>query len=96
MPFVRDNGEFRFTPDECLTVSQIKSFFSSLTRKRRKHINNSQGFMNSSMNSQITQQQNLNDIDDDDENDESNEYDFRIAAQEMASLQQKAKEILKT
>jgi hypothetical protein len=33
---VKENGRYRFTPDEWLTTKQIKSFFSTLTQTRRK------------------------------------------------------------
>ncbi len=39
MPYVKENNEFRFTPDEWLTAKQIKSFFSNLTQTRRLNSN---------------------------------------------------------
>jgi hypothetical protein len=39
MQYVKENGKFRFTPDEWLTAKQIKSFFSTLTKTRRKKSN---------------------------------------------------------
>ncbi|CAF1589072.1 unnamed protein product [Rotaria magnacalcarata] len=87
MPFVKDNGQFRFAPDECLTASQIKIFFSCLTRKRRKQIDNIRRFSNEPT-ATNTQQVHSNDTDDETDDDESSEYDSHIAAQDMADLQQ--------
>lgn len=39
MPYVKENGRFRFQPDEWLTTKQIKSFFSTLTSNRRRNSN---------------------------------------------------------
>ncbi|CAF1685817.1 unnamed protein product [Rotaria magnacalcarata] len=39
MSYIKENGKFRFTPDEWLTAKQIKSFFSTLTHNRRKNVN---------------------------------------------------------
>ncbi|CAF2130763.1 unnamed protein product [Rotaria magnacalcarata] len=39
MSYIKENGKFRFTPDEWLNAKQIKSFFSTLTHNRRKNVN---------------------------------------------------------
>jgi len=39
MPYVKENGQFRFKPEEWLTAKQIKSFFSTLTQTRRQNSN---------------------------------------------------------
>ena len=39
MLYIKKNGKFRFTPEEWLTTKQIKSFFSNITRDRRKKAN---------------------------------------------------------
>ncbi|CAF4482008.1 unnamed protein product, partial [Rotaria magnacalcarata] len=67
-----------------------KFFFSCLTRKRRKQIDNSRRFSNEPT-ATNTQQVNSNDTNDETDDDESSEYDSHIAAQDMADLQQTAK-----
>lgn len=37
-----ENGDFLFNPSQFLTMSQIKSYFSRLTRKQRLHDSQSQ------------------------------------------------------
>lgn len=39
MQYVKENGRFRFSPEEWLTAKQIKSFFSTLTQNRRQSSN---------------------------------------------------------
>jgi hypothetical protein len=90
MPFIKDNGQFRFTPDECLTASQIKSFFSCLTRKRRKQTNNSQNFLNQSVTRNNIQQVNS------DESDEEIEEEMKILADKFFVRLIKVREINKT
>ncbi|CAF1372488.1 unnamed protein product [Rotaria sordida] len=94
IPFVKENDRFKFSPDEYLTASQIKSFFSSITRKRRKKITDSQRFRNQSMTTNDNQEVNSDNSDGDIE-DKSNDYDGEVAAQEMTAFQEKAKEILR-
>ncbi|CAF4327352.1 unnamed protein product, partial [Rotaria magnacalcarata] len=62
--------------------------------KRRKQIDNSRRFSNEPT-ATNTQQVNSNDTNDETDDDESSEYDSHIAAQDMADLQQTAKETLK-
>jgi hypothetical protein len=39
-----ENGDFMFDPSQFLTMSQIKSYFSRLTRKQRLHGSQSQSY----------------------------------------------------
>ena len=39
MQYVKENGRFRFSPEEWLTAKQIKSFFSTITQNRRRSSN---------------------------------------------------------
>ncbi len=96
MPFIKDNGQFIFTPDECLTASQTKSYFSCLTQKRRKQMNNSQRYRNQPM--AVNNDQEVNSDDSDNEigdEEESDDHDNQVAAQQMTNFQRKSKEILK-
>ena len=95
MPFIKDNGQFRFTPEKCLTASQMKSYFSCLTRTRRKQVNDSQRLSNQSVTTMSDYQINSNDGDEEINAEISNEYDSQVAADKMADFQQLAKEILK-
>ena len=94
MPFIKDNGLFRFTPDECLTASQIKSYFSCLTRRRRKQVNHSQRLSSQSVATNADYQMNTNDSDEEIDEENSNDYDSEVAADQMADFQQVAKKIL--
>ncbi|CAF1967248.1 unnamed protein product [Rotaria magnacalcarata] len=68
--------------------------FENSEKKRRKQIDNSRRFSNEPT-ATNTQQVNSNDTNDETDDDESSEYDSHIAAQDMADLQQTAKETLK-
>ncbi|CAF2181540.1 unnamed protein product [Rotaria magnacalcarata] len=72
----------------------IDNSWKSEESKRRKQIDNSRRFSNEPT-ATNTQQVNSNDTNDETDDDESSEYDSHIAAQDMADLQQTAKETLK-
>ncbi|CAF2128879.1 unnamed protein product [Rotaria magnacalcarata] len=48
MQVIQSDGRFIFEPDQFLTTSQTKSYFSRLTRERRKHGNLTQNIMSTS------------------------------------------------
>ena len=93
MPFIRDSGQFRFTPEECLTASQIKSYFSYLTRKRRKQKNDSQQSFNRTT---TVNRKNREDSEESDEDidEDADDFDFQTAAEDMADFQRMAAKIL--
>ena len=74
-------GRLRFPPEEHLTTSQVKSYFSKLTNTRREH---SRSGMNVSSNpdSDSRQTDNFEFEGDDDVQHEENDDDFELLAQE--------------
>ncbi|CAF2463416.1 unnamed protein product [Rotaria sp. Silwood2] len=95
MPFIKDNGQFRFTPDEDLTASQIKSYFSYVTRRRRKQVNESQRLSSQSVATNNGYRMDLNDSDEEIDEENTSDYDSQVAAEQIADFQQIARNILK-
>ncbi|CAF4060854.1 unnamed protein product [Rotaria sp. Silwood1] len=95
MPFIKDNSQFRFTPDECLTASQIKSYFSHLTRRRRKQVNESQRLFSQSVATNNGYRMDLDDSDEEIDEENTSDYDSQVAAEQITDFQQIARNILK-
>ena len=95
MPFIKENGQFRFSPEECLTTSQIKSYFSCLTRQRRKKMNDSQRSLNQSVTTITYNDSNSNESDEETDEDDSHNYDYDVAAEQMNDFEKIATQVLK-
>ncbi|CAF3349549.1 unnamed protein product [Rotaria sp. Silwood2] len=95
MPFIKENSQFRFSPEECLTTSQIKSYFSCLTRQRRKKINDSQRSLNQSVTTITYNDSNSNESDEETDEDDSHDYDYDVAAEQMNDFEKIATQVLK-
>ena len=77
-----ENGNFIFDPSQFLTMSQIKSYFSRLTRKQRLHGSQSQPYSTTSS----------NDYDEEEIEEAEKDFDSMLAYTQEQSIRSTAQE----